>query len=135
MLTLKIILLVKLTFVDCTPCLGSSSHTIARSRVYIQMQDITWSKDPIIDSLLWSLLIYNYFVTIIQMLLGLVREHTLQWFHFEFRARRLDVSCHHLVGVFWLYRSCCRLESIPRSQNNISLLSLGFSANYERMRT
>ena len=128
-LALEVVLLIKLALVNRTPGISSATHTISRGRVHIQMNHITRGEFPVIHSLLRRFFIYDNFVSIIQMLLGLVREHALEWLNLEISAYSLDVRSHLLVCVLWFYSSGSSLESSPGSHEDISLLPLGLSSN------
>lgn len=128
MLALQVVLLIELTFVDCTPGLGSPGHAITGSRVDIQMQHVSWSEFPILNSLLWRFFIYNYLVSVIQMLLGLVREDALERLDLEISAHGLDVFRHHLISVLWFDSLASCLESIPCCHEHVGLLALSLSS-------
>lgn len=99
------------------------------------MQDVSWSELPVINSLLWSLFIYDCFVTIVQMLLGLMGKHTLKRFNLVCVARSLNVGSHHLIGILWFDSPCCCLEGLPSSHQYIGLLALGLSSDDETVGT
>lgn len=95
------------------------------------MQDVSWGENPIINSLFRSLFIYDYFVTVIQMLFGLMGKYSLERFDLECFAHTLNIGSHHLVRVLWFDSLCCGLESIPGCHEHVGLLAFGFSANDE----
>jgi len=97
------------------------------------MNDVSRSEHPILYSLLWRFFIYDYFVTIIQMLFSFMGKHALKRFDFEISANRLDVSRDHLVSILWLNSPCCSLESSPGSHKNVSLFAFSLSSNDKAM--
>lgn len=131
MLALQVVLLIQLSFVDRTPVLGSPGHAIAGCRIHIQMQDVSRSEHPILYSLLWRFFIYDYFIAVIQMLLGLVRKHALKWLDFEISADGLDGGRHLLVCCLWLNGLSSSLKSIPAGHQGICLFTLGLSTEHK----
>lgn len=98
------------------------------------MQDVSRSKLPIFYSLLWRFFIYDYFIAIIQMLLGFMRKHALKRFDLEISTRGLDVGCDHLICILWFDSPCCCLKCVPGSHEHVGLLALGFSSDDETVR-
>lgn len=130
-LALQIILLVELALVDRTPCLSSPAHAVSGSCIHIQMHDVSWSEFPVINPLLWSLLINNNLVAVVQMLLDLVGEDTLQWLNLVLSADTLYGGSDHLVSVLRLDCFGCSLESLPGGHEHVGLWTLGLAADHE----
>ena len=133
-LALEIILLIQLALVDRTPGLGPPAHAVSGGGIHVQMQNVSWSEDPVLDSLLRSFLIYDYFIVVVQMLLCLMRKHTLQWIDTILSADALNGSGDHLVCVLWLdcFGSC--LKRLPSGHKYVSLWTLGLATDYKTMR-
>ena len=128
-LALKAVLLVQLSAVNSGSSLCLSTHAITSGGINIKMDNISWSKFPVLNSLLWSLLIDNAFISVDQVLLGLVRENTLHWLNLVVGHDSSDLSSHILVEASNLDRSSGSQESIVGSENNISSSFLGLSSD------
>ena len=130
-LALKAVLLVQLSAVNSGSSLCLSTHAVTSGGINIKMDNISWSKFPVLNSLLWSLLIDNAFISVDQVLLGLVRENTLHWLNLVVGHDSSDLGSHILVEASNLDRSSGSQESIVGSENNIgsSFLSLSSDNN------
>ena len=74
-------------------------------------------------------MVYNAFVSVNQVLLDFVRENTLHWGAFVIVTYSLDSSSDFLVSGSSLDQSGGSQESVISSEDNVSLLSLGFATN------
>ena len=128
-LTLQTVLLIQLSAVNSGPGLGLSTHAISSGDVDIEMDDISWGELPVVNSLLWGLLIDNALVTIDQVLFGLVGDNTLHWLNLVVSADGSDLGGHILVQTSNLDRPGGSEEGVISSQNNIGLLSVGLSSD------
>ena len=128
-LALKAVLLVQLSAVNSGSSLCLSTHAVTSGGINIKMDNISWSKFPVLNSLLWSLLIDNAFISVDQVLLGLVRENTLHWLNLVVGHDSSDLSSHILVEASNLDRSSGSQESIVGSENNISSSFLSLSSD------
>ena len=93
------------------------------------MDNISCNEFPVLDSLLWSLLIDNAFVTINQVLLGLVRENTLHWLNLVVGTNSCDLGSHVLVEASDLDRSSGSQEGVVGGEKDVSLSLLGLSSD------
>ena len=128
-LALKAVLLVQLSAVNSGSSLCLSTHAVTSGGINIKMDNISWSKFPVLNSLLWSLLIDNAFISVDQVLLGLVRENTLHWLNLVVGHDSSDLGSHILVEASNLDRSSGSQESIVGSENNISSSFLSLSSD------
>lgn len=134
-LTLEVILLVQLSAVDGGSSLCLSAHAISGRGINIKMDDISRGEFPVVHSLLWSLLVDDAFVSIDQVLLGLVRENTLHWLNLIFGHHCGDLGSHILVKGSDLDRSSGSHEGIVGSEDNICLLAVGLTSNNDGVGT
>ena len=93
------------------------------------MDNISCNEFPVLDSLLWSLLIDNAFVTINQVLLGLVRENTLHWLNLVVGTNSCDLGSHVLVEASDLDRSSGSQEGVVGGEKDVSLSLLSLSSD------
>lgn len=128
-LALKAVLLVQLSAVNSGSSLCLSTHAVTSGGINIKMDNISWSEFPVLNSLLWSLLIDNAFVSVDQVLLGLVGENTLHWLNLVVGHDSSDLGSHILVEASNLDRSSGSQESIVGSEDNISSSFLGLSSD------
>jgi len=128
-LALKTVLLVQLSAVNSGSCLCLSTHAVTSGGINIKMDNISWSEFPVFDSLLWSLLVDNAFISIDQVLLGLMGKNTLHWLNLVVGHNSSDLGSHILVKSSNLDSSSGSQEGIVGSKDNISSSFLCFSSN------
>ena len=104
-------------------------HTFSRGHVHVQSKDVSWSEFPVIDSLFWSFLVDDGFVSVVKVLLHFVREDSLDWVDLVLIAHLLDGGGNVLVETSNLEGSSGSEESIVSSENSVGLLSLGLASN------
>jgi len=128
-LTLQIILHVHFSLIHSGSNVSLSTHAITSGGIDVKSNNISWSELPVVNSLLWGLVVYNAFVSVNQVLLDFVRENTLHGGAFVIVTYSLDSSSDFLVSGSSLDQSGGSQESVISSEDNVSLLSLGFATN------
>lgn len=128
-LTLQIILHIHFSLKYSGSNVGLSAHAVTGGGIDVECNHISWSKLPVVNSLLRSLVVDNAFISVNQVLLDFVREHTLHWGAFVIVTNSFDCSSDLLIGGSSLDQSGGGHEGVVGSQDNISLLALGLATD------
>lgn len=111
------------SLVDCAPQVTFFGLSFAAADEDVQGEDVVDCKLLSVHSLVERLLVYDYLVAVDQVLLQLVRKHTLHGMHLVGIADFLDHFRNLVVGVPWLEQSEGSLSSLVGGEDDVCLFA------------